>query len=399
MAPIPILARNTWQATLLVLVLATGLAMAPSLRAQSAVLAPEVLAKDMQEEIVHTNVGVKDMFGRQETRAMPITIYRPAGDGPYPLVVFNHGRAVAEKRALQGRWRPEHAARYLVAKGFVVMVPTRIGYWESFGDFDPESSGPCSARQLEPMSAATSDQVLAALAYAKTLPYVDASRWIVAGQSVGGLATIATVARNPPGLLAGINFAGGTGGNPDVNPGRPCNPRQLGEYWGVLAKNAVAPMLWLYWQNDKFWGEDNPRRWHRAWLDGGGRADLATLPPSGEDGHNGLGTDMNNWLPVVDAFLGKLGFTQAAIVGKPAPSGFAELADTSKLPISAQNRAGAYAKFLESNLPRAFAVGDRGGWGYATGDYAVGKALGSCMRFGQSCKLYAVDNDVVWQAK
>lgn len=30
--------------------------------------------------------------------------------------------------------------------------------------------------------------------------------------------------------------------------------------------------------------------------------------------------------------------------------------------------------------------------------YAHGKALGSCQRFGQTCKLYAVDNAVVWRA-
>ncbi len=362
-------------------------------------LTVEVVAKDMREETVRIPVTVKDMYGRQETRTIPIIIFRPPGDGPFPLVVFNHGRAVTEKRATQGRNRPEHVARYLVAKGFVVMAPTRVGYAETYGDFDPEESGACRERRFEPMSIAASDQVLATVELAKTLPYVDASRWIVAGQSVGGLASVTTVGRNPPGLMGGINFAGGSGGNPDTQPGRPCSPNSIGGYWGSLAKTAKAPMLWLYWQNDKYWGEDYPRRWHMAWTDGGAQASFASFAPSGDDGHNGINSDMDHWLPVVDAFLGQLGFNQPAIATKPPATDFADISDVAKVPVSAKSQATAYAKFLESKPPRAFAVGNKGGWGYSYGDYAVGRALGFCQRSGQTCQLYAVDDKVVWTAK
>ena len=194
---------------------------------QTTAPALQIFAKDMREEIVRINVTVKDLYNRQETRPMPITIYRPAGDGPFPLVVFNHGRATTDKRAAQGRYRPEHAARYLVTKGFVVFVPVRVGYWET---------------------------------------YVDASRWLVAGVSVGGLTTVATVGRNPKGLLGGINFSGGSGGDPVKNPGRPCSPSRISSYWGSLAKNSSVPMLWLYWQNDKYWGEEIPVVAQNLWV-------------------------------------------------------------------------------------------------------------------------------------
>ena len=376
----------------LALLAGSGLAQQPG--AAPLANAPEVLARDLGEHILRIDVSVKDMYGRQESRPVPITVYRPKGEGPFPLVVFNHGRAVEAKRAAQGRYRPEAAARYLVAKGFVVMVPNRIGYWETYGDFDPEYS---ACRSIEAMSIAASEQVLATVAFAKTLGYVDTSRWLVAGQSVGGLTAVATVGRSPVGLLGGINFSGGTGGNPDVNPGRPCNPSATARYWADIAKNAKAPMLWLYWQNDKFWGPDIPKSWHQAWFDGGGVAKFVAFGPSGEDGHSGLTRDMDHWLPVVDAFLADLGFTAAAIVVKPPPSGFADIADARWVPISAAARASSYSKFLEAKAPRAFAVGDRGAWSLSLGDYAQGHALGNCQRHGQVCKLYAVDNDVVWQ--
>jgi hypothetical protein len=155
-------------------------------------------------------------------------------------------------------------------------------------------------------------------------------------------------------------------------------------------------MLWLYWQNDKYWGPDIQKDWHKAWIEGGGKAEFRSFPPVGDDGHNGIYIDMNNWLPVVDDFLARLGFGKAAIVTRPAASGFGEVGDLSKVPISTQSGSNGYAKFLGSKSPRAFAVGERGAWGYATGDYAVGKAVANCQRSGQACRLYAVDDEVVW---
>ena len=334
----------------------------------------EVLAQDLREEVLRFEATVKDMFGRQETKPVPVTVYRPQGDGPFPLFVFNHGRAVEAKRAQQGRYRPEPLARYLVAKGFVVMVPNRIGYWETYGGFDPEYSG---CRSIEPMSMAASDQVLATVSFARTLPYVDASRWLVGGISVGGLTSVATVGRAPEGLLGGINFSGGTGGNPDNHPGKPCNPYATTQYWGSIAKNAKVPMVWLYWENDKFWGPDIPKLWFQAWQDSGGQAQFAGLVAVGEDGHAGINLDMDHWLPVIDQFLQNLGFDAPAIVQTPSPSGFAAIADAGVVPVGASGKV-AYAKFLEMPVPRAFAVSSKGGFGFARGDYATGRALGNC---------------------
>jgi hypothetical protein len=68
-----------------------------------------------------------------------------------------------------------------------------------------------------------------------------------------------------------------------------------------------------------------------------------------------------------------------------------------KVPVGAATRQSLYPRFLASPLPRAFAIGP-GGAGFATGDWAVGRALGFCQaRRGITCKLYAVDNQVVWR--
>lgn len=359
--------------------------------------APPV-ARDLHEEMQHIGVTVKDMFGREETKQIPVTIFRPDGAGPFPLVIMNHGRAPVEKRAQQGRQRYEAFSRYMVSKGFVVLLPTRVGYADTYGEFDPEgSTGGCNGLRPEHQARVASDQVLATLAYAKTLPYVDASHWIVAGQSVGGVATVATVSRHPEGLVGAINFAGGTGGDPERSPGRPCNPQRIASLWGGQAAQARAPMLWFYWENDEYWGADNPKRWHEAWVNGGGRAEFHQLAPAGKTGHGAMTFDMDHWVPFAEPFLAQLGFVQSGLVARPAPTSFAKLEEVDKIPGGRAQRESAYRRFLDGKTPRAYAIGADGAVGWATGDWAMGRALGFCQqRRGAPCKLYAVDNDVVW---
>lgn len=356
------------------------------------------MALDLQEAMQRISVVVKDLQGREETRQIPITIFRPKGNGPFPLVIMNHGRADAENRALQGRQHFENLSRYLVNKGFVVLLPTRVGYGETYGDFDPEAAGSCSARRMEPMSLAASDQVIATLEFAKTLPYVDVTHWAVMGESVGGLTAVATVWRNPPGLVGGINFSGGSGGNPVTNPGSPCSPQALERLWKNEAASAKVPMLWLYWMNDKCWGEEVPKKWYSAWTAGGGVAEFHSLPAVGRDGHSGFVIDMDTWVPLVEKFLAEIGFGKPGLIVKPPASGFARVDEADKVPTSKANQDGLYRKFLSSKTPRAVAL-DKEGFiiGYATGDWAMGRALGFCQsRRGDTCKLYAVDDDVVW---
>ena len=355
-------------------------------------------ARDLREEIQRISVSVKDSYGREETRQIPVTVFRPRGDGPFPLVIVNHGRATTEKRAAQReRIRFESLSRYLVSKGFAVLVPMRVGYGETYGEFDPEYADACRSPRVEPISMAASDQVLATLEWARSLPFVDTSRWLVMGVSVGGLTSVATVWRNPPGLVGGINFAGGTGGDPENRPARPCAAPQIEYLWRSKAGGAKVPMLWLYWQNDLYWGADNARRWYQAWVDGGGNAQFHLLDAVGTDGHAGISIDMDHWVPIVEAFLAQLGFTTPGVIPRPKASGFAAIDQLDKVPVNPTARETNYRKFLDAKTPRAFAVGPKGAWGWASGDWAIGRALGNCQRrSGAVCRLYAVDGEVVW---
>ena len=58
----------------------------------------------------------------------------------------------------------------------------------------------------------------------------------------------------------------------------------------------------------------------------------------------------------------------------------------------------AYLRFLASTPPRAFALDAQGFTGFAFGgEDPLKRAIEFCNRKGKGdCKLYAVDNDVVW---
>lgn len=363
--------------------------------------AGERIAADLREEVTRIEVKAKDLYGREETASIVLTVFRPGGEGPFPLAIVSHGRGNAQQRAAQGRQRFEPLARYLVSKGFAVFVPTRMGYGDTHaGGFDPEESGPCTNKRFEPMAIAASDQVLAALAHARKLRWVDSARWVAIGQSVGGLTTLAVASRRPPGLMAAINFAGGSGGDPDRRPGEPCGPDDLARLWRAQAAGSIVPTLWLYWTHDRYWGERHPQRWAEAWREGGGRVQLHQLSAWNDepvDGHLGLARDMDRWVPLVESFLASAGFLASGVVTRPPASRFARVDEIDKVPVSADRRELLYRRFLAEKPPRAFAIGPSGIAGWASGDWALGRALGNCQwRTGQPCHLYAVDDEVVW---
>jgi hypothetical protein len=90
---------------------------------------------------------------------------------------------------------------------------------------------------------------------------------------------------------------------------------------------------------------------------------------------------------------------RAMIGERPKATGFAAIDDIGKAPLDTDRLRQEYQRFLFAGLPRAFAVspdGMHGAW--VSGRFDDLKlSLAKCEeRSGGECKLYAVDNDVVW---
>lgn len=237
----------------------------------------------------------------QATVDLETTIIRPAGDGPFPLVVINHGKSPG-KPAFQGRARFAAQSAEFVRRGYVVALPMRQGFSKSGGQY---VGGSCDVRGNGMMQA---EDVVAALDYLAQQPYVDPARIVVLGQSHGGLSTMALSAIGYPGVLGVVNFAGGLRNDNCVGW-----ENNLIDAFGDYGRGARYPSLWIYGANDSYWPWPLPERMFNSYkANARGPAADARFVDVGEfegDSHrlfsNRAGVAL--WLPEVEAFFRHLG--------------------------------------------------------------------------------------------
>lgn len=258
----------------------------------------------LHEQVVQVPLQVRGLFGSQEVM-LTATVYRPDGNGPFPLVVLNHGsRTDATARAKIGRFRRIPQIREFIKRGFAVIVPIRRGHGATGGDYI-EDFGKCSAPDYEQPSREAARDVLAAYDFGAKMPFVNPQCILLVGQSAGGLACLAAAGFDPPGLIGVVNFAGGSGGNPDTHPGEPCSPHTMAALISKFAKSIRVPVLWHYAENDKFFSPRYVREWFSAFEDTGGKGRLVIQPPFGADGHTLFlaKEGIPIWTRAVDSFL------------------------------------------------------------------------------------------------
>ena len=141
-------------------------------------------------------------------------LYKPAGSGPFPVVLYNHGSApgVLNTQAF------EVLAPIFTAHGWVFFAPYRRGQGLS-SDAGPYVGDQIAAVQArDGMEAAVETMVrllsteqlqdqMAALAWLKRQPFVQRGRIAVMGNSFGGVETV--LAAEDRGYCAAVDASGG----------------------------------------------------------------------------------------------------------------------------------------------------------------------------------------------
>jgi dienelactone hydrolase len=333
--------------------------------------------------------------GPGQSVALETTVFKPDGDGPFPLLVINHGKAPGDPK-LQSRDRFVFMASAFVRRGYAVMVPMRTGFANSTGKYidhgcDMTANGYTQASDVRDV-----------IAYARGLSWIDPGRIVVAGQSYGGLASMALATQDIPGVRGVMNFAGGL----KVHGG-PCDWRgALVSAFADYGKRARVDSLWMYGANDSYFGPELVGRMYRAYVSGGGNAQLVTYGAFKRDAHTMLASREGEkiWLPEAERFLDHIGMPSREVyaVAAEAPAQpqttYAAVDDVAAIPYLAGNGREEYRAFLQRQMPRAFAVSPTGAWGWAEeGEDPGASALAACQsRSSQACRLYSVDDYVVW---
>ena len=149
--------------------------------------------------------GYETVFYPSGNLRIAAYLYRPAGDGPFPLIVYNHGSRAGSERQL--RPFPEHA-RLFTSAGYAVLVVERRGYGASDGPTATDEIGNETGPRLVMRLQEETDDVLAAADYLRTLPFVDSRRLGVVGWSFGGVVTMLAISRSTA-FKAAVDQAGG----------------------------------------------------------------------------------------------------------------------------------------------------------------------------------------------
>jgi dienelactone hydrolase len=322
------------------------------------------------------------------------TVFQPNGPGPFPLLIINHGKDPG-RPSMQPRDRFYHMAHAFVERGYAVMVPMRQGFASSTGQYRDHGC------DMTANGYSQAEDILDTLAYARQQPWVDAGHVIIAGQSYGGLATIALGTRDLPGVRGLLNFAGGLRDDTDRCAWRSALVSAFTEY----GANNKIPSLWMYGENDSLFGPDLANRIHEAFQQAGGKARLVEYPAFKRDSHGMVASrdGQKVWLADTEKFLEQVGMPTRVLYQVPQPpappaTNFARLDDVEAVPYLSDNGRKAYREYLTKMTPRAFALSPSGAWCWAEeGEDPDARALATCSaKSGQPCRLYSIDESIVW---
>jgi dienelactone hydrolase len=341
-----------------------------------------VLNKSLNETVVFIKNGSGWFSTELET-----TFFKPSGDGPFPLVVINHGKAFGDPH-FQPRARYIIAAREFVKRGYVVMIPMRGGFSRSSGSY---IAGGCN---IEGNGQAQAKDVRAALDYAVTLPFVDKQKILIMGQSHGGLTTMALGTQPYPGIKGLVNFAGGL------------KLTNCSGWEGTLAnafenfgEKSQFPSLWFYGDNDSYWPKETIAEMYSRYVKAGGKARLVAFGMFNGDSHGMFAhrDGLAIWWPEVEKFL-----LEIELPVKVLPNTLENDPVTTRLQEAAKGLAltdhcrEVFQTFLDADYPRVFALSDNT-CGYASGGADPKKrAIDFCRgKTDATCRLFVVDDAVV----
>jgi carboxymethylenebutenolidase len=234
--------------------------------------------------------------------------WKPAGPGPFPAVLFNHGSGADDAQHTAGRTMAEAAsdlAPIFLKHGYAFFYLCRRGQGLSAdqGPFmqdllkQAEAKGADARKQLhyQLITGSQLDDALAGLTFLKAAPDVDPKRIAIVGHSFGGMLTLLSGDHDST-IRAEVAFAAGAN---SWRASQELRDRTL----AAVGKTAAHVML-VYAANDY---DTTPGKDISAELDRLHKSHLLKIYPvigkTSDDGHSLLYLGISEWEPDVFQFL------------------------------------------------------------------------------------------------
>jgi dienelactone hydrolase len=215
---------------------------------------------------------------------------RPPGDGPFPVVITTHGSMRADVAA-GGPWTyfvKGSMSDLLAARGFAVLLVARRGHRGSEGTTLTYTHTSSRDLRLTPTAVMTSAQqeandIVAAIEYVHTLPFVDRGRIGLSGHSLGGFVSVIAASRDPrPRAL--LSLAGGyrlTQSTDTVDYAW----QFVDTEWRRFASKFIGTTMILWSENDTLLTVSTGEELAKQLRSAGKPVTLKVYPPFKENGH------------------------------------------------------------------------------------------------------------------
>jgi dienelactone hydrolase len=234
--------------------------------------------------------------------------WKPAGRGPFPAILFNHGSGADDPQHTAGRTMAEAAsdlAPIFLKHGYAFFYLCRRGQGLSAdqGPFmqdllkQAEAKGADARKQLhyQLITGSQLDDALAGLTFLKAAPDVDPNRIAIVGHSFGGMLTLLSGDHDST-IRAEVAFAAGAN---SWRASQKLQDRTL----AAVGKTAARVML-VYAANDY---DTTPGKDISAELDRLHKSHLLKIYPAigktSDDGHSLIYLGISEWEPDVFQFL------------------------------------------------------------------------------------------------
>ena len=234
--------------------------------------------------------------------------WKPAGRGPFPAILFNHGSGADDPQHTAGRTMAEAAsdlAPIFLKHGYAFFYLCRRGQGLSAdqGPFmqdllkQAEAKGADARKQLhyQLITGSQLDDALAGLTFLKAAPDVDPNRIAIVGHSFGGMLTLLSGDHDST-IRAEVAFAAGAN---SWRASQELRDRTL----AAVGKTAARVML-VYAANDY---DTTPGKDISAELDRLHKSHLLKIYPAigktSDDGHSLIYLGVSEWEPDVFQFL------------------------------------------------------------------------------------------------